>query len=116
MTEKNINEVLTRIEQMPRGVFLFAPKIPVSQMVCKTDDLFTLAAAYKRLQADNAALRELLKDSTPKKFAVIYGNYYPREVDSYWATKEEAEAEVERLNDEMRVGGLGSGMWEVEAI
>ncbi len=42
---------------------------------------------------------------------VIYSNYFPREVESYWATKEEAEAQRDKLNDE---DPLGSSMWEME--
>lgn len=46
-------------------------------------------------------------------WAVIYGNYFPREVDSYWATKEEATAQRDKLNDEDRKFG---GMWEIEEV
>lgn len=46
-------------------------------------------------------------------WSVIYSNYFPREVDSYWATKEEAEAQRDKLNDEDE---LGSRMWEIEEI
>jgi hypothetical protein len=49
-------------------------------------------------------------------WTVIYGNYYPREVDSYWATKEEAQVQADKLRDEMMAAGLGSGMWEIEEI
>ena len=52
-------------------------------------------------------------EGTKEMWSVIYGNYFPREVDSYWATKEEAEAERDKLNHEDE---LGSRMWEVEEI
>ena len=44
---------------------------------------------------------------------VIYSNYYPREVDSTWATKEEAEDQAAKLNDEDE---LKSRMWTIEEI
>lgn len=46
-------------------------------------------------------------------FAVIYGNYFPRETDSVWATKEQAEKRADQLNDEDE---LGSRMWTVEEL
>jgi hypothetical protein len=46
-------------------------------------------------------------------YAVIYSNYYPREVDSYWDTKEEAIAQRDKLNDEDK---LASRMWEIEEV
>ena len=49
-------------------------------------------------------------------WAVIYGNYFPREVDSYWDTEEDAQAQAYKLSDEQRAAGLGSGMWEVEEV
>lgn len=50
--------------------------------------------------------REEIKSN--KKYGVVYGNYFPREVESTWNTKEEAEHRADELNEE------GSGMWEVE--
>lgn len=46
-------------------------------------------------------------------YAVIYGNYFPREVDSYWETKEKAEAQRDLLND---TDPLKSRMWEIEEV
>jgi Ser-tRNA(Ala) deacylase AlaX len=46
-------------------------------------------------------------------WSVIYSNYFPREVDSYWATKEEAEAQMNKLNDE---DTTKSRMWEIEEV
>ncbi len=68
-----------------------------------SDALKLLASEYERLRGE----------SEPKTYAVIYGNYFPREVDSYWNTKEEAEAQANKLNDEDK---LNSRMWEVEEI
>jgi hypothetical protein len=44
-------------------------------------------------------------------YAVIYGNYFPREVDTYWETKEKAVERMEYLNDN---DPLKSRMWEIE--
>ena len=48
-------------------------------------------------------------DAALRVWTVQYGNYDPPEVDSTWVTKEEAEAEADRLNDEPD----STGMWEV---
>jgi hypothetical protein len=37
-------------------------------------------------------------------YSVIYGNYFPREVDSVWTTRKAAQDRAEELG----------GMWEVE--
>lgn len=52
-------------------------------------------------------------DKPNEVWTVHYGNYYPREVDSYWESEAEANAERDRLNDEDK---LGSRMWEVERV
>lgn len=44
------------------------------------------------------------------KWSVHYGNYFPREVDSTWDTKEEAEKRADELNGETDT------MWRVEEI
>lgn len=47
---------------------------------------------------------------------VIYGNYFPREVESTWPTEEMAEARCEELETEQDAAGLGLGMWIVEEV
>ena len=51
-----------------------------------------------------------------KFYRVIYGNYFPREVESSWETEEEAEARRDFLNENIRSDCGESGMWEVEAF
>lgn len=57
-------------------------------------------------------------DEKPRKsaFNVIYGNYFPREVESSWWTREKAEARIAELEAEQESAGLGIGMWEVEEV
>lgn len=45
-------------------------------------------------------------------WTVHYGNYFPREVESCWNTKEEAEKRVEELEEE----NPADSMWRVERI
>ena len=44
-------------------------------------------------------------------YAVIFGNYFPREVESLWEVKEDADKEKQRLCELPTSGECG--MWEV---
>lgn len=44
-----------------------------------------------------------------ERWAVIYGNYYPREIDSLWPSRKKAEQEAARKNAEDK-----TSMWDVE--
>ena len=45
-------------------------------------------------------------------WAVVYGNYYPSEVDSLYSDKSDAEKRRDELNDAKD----STGMWEVETM
>lgn len=47
---------------------------------------------------------------------VVYGNYFPREVESTWSTEAMAEARIEILEAEQDAQGLGIGMWWAEKL
>ena len=38
-----------------------------------------------------------------KCFAIVYSNYFPREIDSLWSTKEKAELRLKELSSEWRI-------------
>lgn len=50
-----------------------------------------------------------------KRWAVVFGNYSPSEVESTHDTREAAEDAAEKLNDEAEERGE-SGMWEIERL
>ena len=50
-----------------------------------------------------------------KIYQIIYGNYYPREVDSTYKTREDAEARLKYLL-EVSLQNKSNSMWEIEEI
>ena len=46
-------------------------------------------------------------------WAVVYGNYFPYEVDSIWMTKEAAEQRVEEILEKERKQKFFGSLWEV---
>lgn len=56
---------------------------------------------------------QALKESKSKEvWTVHYGNYFPREIDSYWDSEAEANVRCELLNIE---DATGAKMWQVES-
>lgn len=47
-------------------------------------------------------------------WCVIYGNYLPREVDSIWATKDDAFTRANKLREKTRDGNWNIEKWEIQ--